>query len=80
MKVEDTVMKGEQARLAYLSGRTVEQQAEISFKAGIKEVVEWIQANSNLERGDWDVGLCFEDYLYFGYKDWQSKLKEWEIG
>ena len=54
-------------------------QAEISFKAGIREVVEWIEANAGLERGDRDAGLCFEDYLHFEYDKWQFKLKEWGI-
>lgn len=56
-----------------------EKQAEISFKAGRQEVVEWVKANADLERGDRDVGLCFEDYLFFDYKDWQGKLKDWGI-
>jgi hypothetical protein len=46
---------------------------------GIKEVVEWIKSNACLERGDCDVGLCFEDYLHFDYHDWQAKLREWGI-
>jgi len=46
---------------------------------GRKEVAEWIKANANLERGDCDVGLCFEDYLHFDYHDWRVKLKGWGI-
>lgn len=58
-------------------------QAEITGKImkqeGIRVVVEWIKANADLERGDHDVGLCFEDYLHFDYDKWQAKLKEWGI-
>ena len=54
-------------------------QDEISFPAGIKEVVEWIKANADLEHGDRDAGLLFEDYLHFDYDKWQAKLKEWGI-
>ena len=94
MEAKDTVMSNEVIREAIALGENVdaycgaitggdkgiaEAQAEISFKAGIKKVVEWVKANANLERGDRDVGLCFEDYLHFDYKAWQSQLKEWGI-
>jgi len=47
----------------YLS-RIADAQAEISFKAGIKEIVEWIQSHF--------VAIKDKD-------DWQSKLKSWGI-
>lgn len=56
-----------------------ELQAEISFKAGIREVVEWILAHSQLERCGPDVMAYFIDYLAIDYPDWQAKLKEWGI-
>ena len=40
------------------------KQAEISFKAGIKEVVEWVKAHPRIQHS-WD--------------EWQSKLKDWGI-
>ena len=50
-----------------------EAQADISFKAGIKEVVEWIKSH-----GDWDCG-----HFIFGFdidQDiWNAKLEEWGI-
>lgn len=48
-------------------------------KAGIREVVEWILAHSELERCDPDVMVYFIDYLAVDYPDWQAKLKEWGI-
>ena len=48
-------------------------------KFGIQEVVEWIQAHSQLERCDPDVMTYFIDYLAVDYPDWQSKLEEWGI-
>ncbi len=57
--------------------RLVNSVAKKEREAGRKEVVEWIKTNADLERGDRDVGLCFEDYLYFDYKEWQAQLKKW---
>ena len=42
-------------------------QAEISFKAGIKEVVEWI---TNREKYYTNPHLKYDN-------EWQSKLKDW---
>jgi len=47
----------------------LEAQAEISFKAGIKEVVEWVK-----ER---DCGTKSSVWLF--RDNWQAKLKEWGI-
>ncbi len=85
MKAKDTVMKKEQAREIVSVGDQIEDilqvpidklaavckaQAEISFKAGIKEVVEWIKAS-----GDASLYNQHGDYT----DDWQAKLKEWGI-
>jgi len=43
-------------------------QAEISFKAGIKEVVEYVKQNLLLYGPDYDDKV-----------KWQAKLKEWEL-
>jgi len=45
----------------------LECQAEVSFEAGIKEVVEWIEQYSHASMRD-----IFGD-------DWRAKLKEWGI-
>jgi len=47
-------------------------QAEISFKAGIREVVE---AMFNESYGDPRV----TGYYKINYDEWQAKLKEWEM-
>jgi len=76
MKAEDTVMSRERAEgtIGYfmsspkiLDGimEVAEYQAEVSFKAGIKEVVEWIRAHDR-------------DF-YSSKEEWKSKLKEWRI-
>lgn len=40
--------------------------AEISFRAGIREVVEWL------------INDSYDTTIHFG-EDWQAKLKEWGI-
>jgi len=45
-------------------------QAEISFKAGIREVVEWIEANDQ-------AGL--NDTIYFLRKTLQAQIKKWGL-
>ena len=47
--------------------------AEISFKAGIKEVVEWISSQEESRCMD-----CITPYTFSTY-DWQAKLREWNI-
>jgi len=57
------------------------RQAEISFKAGIKEVVEWIDENGI--EGVEETGEGFnldKPQLVVDKKPWQAKLKEWGIG
>ena len=49
--------------------RALEAQAELSFRAGIREVVEWIQSELS---GDGHI-------VWIKAKDWQTKLKEWGI-
>ena len=50
-------------------------QAEISYKAGIKEVVDWINENNSIMVVKDDGATMF---LYVG-NEWQAKLKEWGI-
>jgi hypothetical protein len=45
------------------------EQAEVSFKAGIREVVEWIES-LNPNYPDVPIGIAFSV--------WEDKLKEWE--
>ena len=60
---------GERDRKIYDS--IAEAQAEISFKAGIKEVVGWIENNN--------VFLVHPDNRIHFLSHWQAKLKEWGI-
>jgi hypothetical protein len=50
------------------------EQAEISFKAGIREVVEWVN-------GHLVDGAIFADpsLWYLNKNHWQAQLKEWRI-
>lgn len=70
MEAKDTVM-GRKQLWGYVDvDHMVSAQAEISFKAGIEEVVEWI----NLNRiGGYNI--CIK----VGFEEWQAKLKEWEM-
>ena len=83
MEAKDTVMSDEQIT-PYLSltdrvGSVVVQQddaflaqAEISFKAGIREVVEWIQKFEKQNPAHYSH-IQVEKY------EWQAKLKEWGL-
>jgi len=42
-------------------------QAEISFKAGRREVVGWVKGHTDKE----------DFYIVIAGDDWQAKLKEW---
>lgn len=81
MKAKDTVISSQQMLdvmcsippkkrgedYSRLNKAMCNKQAEISFKAGIKEVVEWFEQNINYKNSsirEWDK--------------WQAKLKEWE--
>lgn len=63
-------------RDGYLSGHNdMIAQAEVSFKAGVREVVEWF-AITCFE----DSGMNDNSTYYSIPKDaWQAKLKEWGI-
>jgi hypothetical protein len=51
-----------------------ELQDEISYKAGIKEVVDWINNNSRKTPNPL-IGRINE----YNVEQWQTKLKEWGI-
>ena len=53
--------------------------AEISFKAGIREVVEWFSTCVLIEHKDAKNNDIFcRDYRVYAV-EWQAKLKEWGI-
>ena len=72
MEAKDTVMS-DPKMIALIRGRPravadealCKAQAEISFKVGIREVVEWIHKN-HIMPVEW-------------YDSWVGKLKEWGI-
>jgi len=80
MEAKDTVMgKTQRDNLFYQGIGTLEgvcqMQAEISFKAGRKEVVDWLNQDSNtleIEVGG-GISRVIDRYT------WQAKLKEWGI-
>ena len=55
------------------------KQAEISFKAGIKLVVEWIQEHSASEASYTDDLHMTRSWLELPHSLWQAKLKEWGL-
>ncbi len=74
MEAKDTVIKD--LSLPILShldlpmGQAIAmEQAEISFKAGIKEVVEWVIQNYFIPSPTDKAGQ----------EEWQAKLKEWGL-
>ena len=77
---KDTVMSDEdlqsieELELYHFKSKKLEKaiaqaQAEISFKAGIKEMAEWIKER---DCGD-------KSCVVIAIDDWQAKLKEWGI-
>ena len=50
----------------------LEKQAEISFKAGMREVIDWINSRNSKK------GVGIGEMVYLGL-DWNTKLKEWGI-
>jgi len=70
MAAEDTILE------LHLD-RQLATQAEISFKAGIKEVVEWIEGQQR------ELYSKAQSTTFAGFNisknSWQAKLKEWEI-
>jgi uncharacterized protein YkvS len=87
MNAKDTVMSPQKrASIIHKNGtskigsvhivckKVTEAQAEISFKAGIKEVVDWINNNSTKETCEYDNNYLLQR---FNAKEWQAKLKEW---
>ncbi len=88
MKAQDTVM-GKQEQLDKLLERgivatllvgelgceaLIKTQAEISFRAGIKEVVEWVRYEGNQ-----NAHLSMTRDILIKHPDLQTKLKEWGI-
>ena len=83
MEAKDTVMSNEQIarvtdfsvkNVAYLDRVIAQVQAEISFKAGCREVVEWLVSHNRSKIMDF-IG----EPLYIFDDEWQAKLKEWGI-
>ena len=86
MKAKDTVDPKLIAYIRIVSSRPdwdleiAEKQAEISFKAGIIEVVEWIIGNGqSIETAHESHMSSGEFFLGIDPDGWQAKLKEWGI-
>ena len=78
MEAKDTVMNDQQIdeavkKFPYFPNafrEVAKAQAEISFKTGIKEVIDWIE---------WIQPFKGQFNLQINYNSWQDKLKEWGI-
>ena len=95
MEAKDTVMTLEQTQVIVdeliaeesnadrvsLLRTEFEAQAEISFKAGIKEVVGWLEKEHKMYAyREINGGRKEDTYGVFVDDDkWQAKLKEWEL-
>ena len=87
MKAKDTVMNVGDFPNKVLQDeleQVARQQAEISFKAGTKEVVDYLRKRIILS-GQTDAPFTppkkirYVDFLPISYGEWQAKLKEWGI-
>ena len=86
MEAKDTYILGSKNKLMVLSchddlsrelwvDALISEQAEISFKAGIKEVVDWVQLvppETKLPEGNMP-------HYVISIEQWQAKLKEWGL-
>lgn len=94
MKAKDTVMSQEQQLIAFKKGynhregynwykgrqKLAEAQAGISFTAGAKEVVEFINQYPNESGAEFingEIVGTFKPVLL--REEWEAKLKEWGI-
>ena len=78
MKWQDTVIDMGNPQIMpeiyYPQQDLLRKQAKESFRAGIKEVVDWIIKKNKFHR------FGFEDGTILIYaEDWENKLKEWGI-
>ena len=75
MKAADTVIDMHNPQIMpeiyYKQQELLTRQAEISFKAGIKEVVDWINKHNYAMEGG--------DFVAVNGARWQDKLRDWEI-
>ena len=78
MKAEDTVNQFIKLNLHTLLydevERIKEEQARISFKAGIEEVVNWVEVHTNGDRIE-----LITKFISISEIDWKAKLKEWKM-
>lgn len=85
MEAKDTVMSDEQIYTVgkpYADGEfwvvdydrgIAKAQAELSFKVGIKQVVEWVERNSESD------GENPQEFSVFPEMVWQAQKKDWGV-
>lgn len=71
MNWQDTVIKKKwmDKTVKIDQDKLLSQQAEISFKAGIKEAVGWVETTRRIR----------QNILCLNLEQWQAKLKEWGV-
>ena len=100
MEAKDTVIRGEILHETYpindekghlkvvcvvkCPACVLDRQAEISFKAGTKEVVDWVEEGHPVEhiQIDWNCLQApdrFADMRRVYEEDWQEQKKEWGL-
>ena len=79
MKAKDTILDDEQLLRAgayYINyaplRNAIRVQAEISFKAGIKEVIGWVNDNVS-----WRPDAPYKSAI--DMNEWKAKIQEWEL-
>jgi len=67
MSWQETIIKTNNYNCHNTLEERLNEQAEISYKAGIKELVEWFQARDKYQGNlTWTV-------------EWQAQLEKWEV-
>jgi len=86
MRAEDTVIKPSFEELEFLTEAQLNNlqrirlpQAQISFKAGAKEVVDWSQGICPHSSYRNSRGIIIHEQRWYCKKCWQVKIKELEI-
>ncbi len=78
MRIEEIDAKNATSNFTDALVDVAREQAGISFKAGIKEVVEWLGCHY-VVKPDKDSLTQFVPYYMISVSDIQSKLKEWGL-
>jgi len=81
-KVEELSKLPHMGELYMLAVEMLKAQAEISFKAGMREAVEWIEKNSHkgyIFEGTYEYDTKCDNQIFTDLGDWQAQKRGWGI-